>query len=353
LKQDARQAAFGILLLLIPILLFVYNDYLFFGFTSTLYYIVVVRVVFTLVSIATVVLLHRIKSPETYDRIILSWAIMGTLVLFLIQATRPAGFVPSFFADIIIIVTFYIVIPSRLYFRVGAGLIVTIGEIIVMNTLRAPFATTIAISTYVTYLFANLIGIFISVHLYRQRRGEFKILEEEIGLRAEVARLAELDELTGLYNRRKFLELAEKEAEKCKRYQRPFSFMMLDLDHFKTVNDTYGHQAGDTVLRSFADVVKNQIRNVDVMGRLGGEEFGIVLVETHLDAARVVAERIRQAVAGAHLHFTEKDSVAITVSIGLTEAANSDCVVDHIISKADTALYKVKEAGRDHVEIYN
>ncbi len=353
LRQDVRQATWGILLIMLACIIFSYSDYLFFGFTSAFYFMVTVRSVMVLASTSAMVVLQRIKNPKVYDWTILFWAMVGILVVFAIQAMRPAGNVQSFYIDIIILVTFYVIIPSGLPFRLAIGLILTLGDVIIINLLRGPIEPIVGNAIYSTYAMANLIGIFISVHLYRQRRGQFKILEEEMGLRAEVARLAELDELTGLYNRRKFLELAEKEAEKCKRYQRPFSFMMLDLDHFKTVNDTYGHQAGDTVLRSFADVVRNQIRNVDVMGRLGGEEFGIVLVETRLDAAKVVAERIRQAVAEAHLHFTEKDSVSITVSIGLTEAADSECIVDRIMSKADTALYKVKDGGRDHVAIYN
>jgi diguanylate cyclase (GGDEF)-like protein len=353
LASDIRHTIYGVLLVLIPVLLFAYTDYLLFGFASAFYYLTVVRLTFLLVCVVFILALRNVKDATSYDWLIFSLAILGTSFNFMIQTARPAWFVQGYVLDIVFIFCFYMVVQCRLLLRTVAALAFTMAGVILILMFRQPLNPLVANVIFFTYFAGNVAGLLVSVNLTRQRRGQFKILEEEMCLRADVARLAELDELTGLYNRRKFLELTEKEAEKCKRYQRPFSFMMLDLDHFKTVNDTYGHQAGDTVLRSFADVVKGQIRNVDVIGRLGGEEFGIVLVETRLDAARVVAERIRQAVAGSHLHFTEKDSVAITVSIGLTEAADSDCVVDHIMSKADTALYKVKGAGRDHVEIVN
>jgi len=260
--------------------------------------------------------------------------------------------VQSFFIDILIIITFFVVIPSGLLFKMAAALILTASEIFAILAFRDPMSLALTNTVFFTYLMGNAAGFFISVNIYRQRRDEFRVLEEEIGLHAEIARMAETDELTGLYNRRKFLELAEKEVIKCRRYDRPFSFMMLDLDHFKKVNDTYGHQAGDKVLMHFADLVKNQLRNVDILGRLGGEEFGIVLVETHLDDARTVAERIRQTLGTEGIHIDGGNSINVTVSIGLPEVSNADCMLDHVISQADTALYRVKKEGRDNVEVF-
>jgi len=102
----------------------------------------------------------------------------------------------------------------------------------------------------------------------------------------------------------------------------------------------------------FSDLVKNQLRNVDILGRLGGEEFGIVLVETHLDEARVVAERIRPTIGTEGIRVDPETAVNVTVSIGLTEVSNTNCMLDHVISQADTALYKVKKEGRDKVEVF-
>ncbi|MCX6007161.1 MAG: GGDEF domain-containing protein [Chloroflexi bacterium] len=352
LTDDVKQATWGILLIMIPLVFFAYNDYLFYHFTSTFYNLVIIRSVCLIASIVTVVALHKVKNPTGYDWIVFSWAVAGTLALVLIQASRPVEFVQSFFVDMLVIIMFFVVIPSGLLFRMGAALILTSAEILALLAFKEPLSQALANTVFFTFITGNFAGFFISIHMYRQRRNEFKILEEEVGLQAEIARMAEIDELTGLYNRRKFLELAEKEVIKCRRYERPFSFMMLDLDHFKTVNDTYGHQAGDKVLMHFADLVKNQLRNIDILGRLGGEEFGIVLVETHLNDAWIVAERIRQTLATEGIRIDRETSVNVTVSIGLTEVSNADCMLDHVISQADTALYKVKKEGRDKVEVF-
>jgi len=162
--------------------------------------------------------------------------------------------------------------------------------------------------------------------------------------------MAETDELTGLFNRRKFIELGEKQAALYKRYRRPSTFMFIDLDHFKSVNDTFGHQAGDAVLCYFADMLRKLLRTVDVVSRLGGEEFGIILVETPLDHAAVVAERIRDTMANSSIPFNS-GHIGVTVSIGMSEMSGEDCTLDAVISSADAALYRAKNTGRNKVEI--
>jgi len=241
LKDDVKQATWGILFLVVPLVFFIYNDYLFYQFTSTFYNLMLIRSFFLFASIGAVIALHKIESPTIYDWIVFLWAMAGTLALVLIQANRPSEFVQSFFIDILIIITFFVVIPSGLLFKMAAALILSASEIFAILAFRDPMSLALTNTVFFTYLMGNAAGFFISVNIYRQRRDEFRVLEEEIGLHAEIARMAETDELTGLYNRRKFLELAEKEVIKCRRYDRPFSFMMLDLDHFKKVNDTYGH----------------------------------------------------------------------------------------------------------------
>jgi diguanylate cyclase (GGDEF)-like protein len=352
LKDDVKQATWGILLIMIPLVFFAYNDYLFYHFTSTFYYLVIIRSACLIASIGVVLALHKVRDPTYYDWIVFSWGVAGTLALVMIQANRPVEFVQSFFVDMLVIIMFFVIIPSGILFKMVAALILTTAEILALLAFKEPLSQAVANTVFFTCLAGNFTGFFISLHMYRQRRNQFRILEEEIGLQTEIARMAEIDELTGLYNRRKFLELAENEVIKCRRYDRPFSFLMLDLDHFKKVNDTYGHQAGDKVLRHFAGLVKNQLRNVDILGRLGGEEFGIVLVETHLEDARTVAERIRQTLGTEGIHIDGGNSINVTVSIGLTEVSNADCMLDHVISQADTALYRVKKEGRDNVEVF-
>ena len=160
--------------------------------------------------------------------------------------------------------------------------------------------------------------------------------------------LATTDGLTGLSNRRHFLEQAEAQLRQALRYNQEFSFMMLDLDHFKRINDTHGHDAGDEVLRAVARTMREVMRGTDILGRLGGEEFGAVMPETGVEAARQVAERLRlgimeQPIAGP------SGFVRITASIGIAHLGSGQTALSDLMKKADLALYEAKNGGRNRI----
>ena len=178
-------------------------------------------------------------------------------------------------------------------------------------------------------------------------------LEREVAERqAAQARLVELattDGLTGLKNRRYFMETASQEFERARRYQTPLSLLMLDADHFKSVNDRYGHHIGDEVLKALARNGRRQLREVDLFARLGGEEFAMLLPQTDLNAARTVAERVRQNIAAQPV-AAEENTVYFTISIGLAQLEASTTSLDDLLRQADDALYQAKENGRNRVE---
>lgn len=166
----------------------------------------------------------------------------------------------------------------------------------------------------------------------------------------ELERLANFDSLTGLYNRRAILGKLPELINLAKRYKEDFSLSMLDIDHFKRVNDRYGHLTGDEVLEKIAALIHRNIRDTDIVGRYGGEEFIILLPQTDLSSAMVVAERIRNIIENAEMKDSTGNVFAITVSQGLSswEPGKDAC---SLISCADEALYKAKENGRNRVEI--
>jgi diguanylate cyclase (GGDEF)-like protein len=175
-----------------------------------------------------------------------------------------------------------------------------------------------------------------------------KEIEQRKLLEEELRKLATTDYLTGLFIRRQLFELGEKEISRAKRNGAPLSLMILDIDHFKSVNDTYGHAIGDEVLKCFAMTFQESLRSVDIICRFGGEEFVAILPETDTDLALDVAERLRQnveasilSVAGAGLRYT--------ISIGLTGLRVSDTLVNQLINRADEALYLAKNSGRNRV----
>jgi diguanylate cyclase (GGDEF)-like protein len=164
-------------------------------------------------------------------------------------------------------------------------------------------------------------------------------------------RLATTDALTSLNNRRHFLELADTEWARFQRYQRPLSMLMLDIDHFKSINDTFGHASGDQAIVAVAHRFKTSQRASDIVGRLGGEEFGILLPETDASQAMIAAERIRKQVAARPL-MTRHPERIVTISIGIAAATVSMSGIEALMEAADKALYEAKTGGRNRTVIY-
>lgn len=167
----------------------------------------------------------------------------------------------------------------------------------------------------------------------------------------ELAVLATTDSLTGIYNRRAFTEIGEKYLESAKRSQGDLSFLMLDIDHFKEINDSHGHQVGDVVLINFSRQIQVLLRKSDVYGRIGGEEFGILLFDTDIAQAEILAERIRKRIAQMETCVEEK-LLTITVSIGVSSLSQGEHdTLLSLESRADEALYTAKNGGRDRIAI--
>ncbi|MFQ5407964.1 MAG: GGDEF domain-containing protein, partial [Anaerolineales bacterium] len=162
--------------------------------------------------------------------------------------------------------------------------------------------------------------------------------------------LARVDSLTGLINRRHSFEIAEQEFQRARRYKRPLAVIMLDLDHFKRVNDTHGHAVGDEVLQAVAQRCRQNLREIDTLGRYGGEEFLVVMPEVELAHARQAAERLRSCVAGAPLE-TEIGPVALTISLGVAVLTAAHADLPPLVKAADAALYAAKEGGRNRVVV--
>ena len=164
----------------------------------------------------------------------------------------------------------------------------------------------------------------------------------------EIYRLMTVDGLTDLHNKRYFTEAMEKEFSRAKRYERTFSLVLFDLDHFKKINDTFGHLAGDSVLRQLGALVKGRVRHTDIPCRTGGEEFAIILPEVSRDGAVLLAEKVRKAVEESHFRF-EGTVIPVTVSLGVTEWVPEAKEVDDLVRLADEKLYEAKRSGRNQV----
>lgn len=168
-------------------------------------------------------------------------------------------------------------------------------------------------------------------------------------LEKELEKFATTDPLTGAKNRRSFLDLFERELKRSKRYDNPLALLLMDIDHFKQVNDNYGHDIGDKVLKLLVAKSYSVLRDSDIFARWGGEEFIILLPETDLQQASAAAERLRGTLAKSELVNNKGANINFTVSIGFTMIENKNILIDEIIKKADNALFMAKKQGRNRV----
>ena len=190
---------------------------------------------------------------------------------------------------------------------------------------------------FIAYLFLATLICALSV-------GSFWIYERG---KRKLQTQANLDQVTGIYNRHKFLELAAKEIARSTRYANPVSILLFDLDHFKRVNDTYGHTAGDQVLRQIGGILAASLRDIDVFARWGGEEFIVLLPETTAAQALIVAERLRRNTA----EYCFGNVGQVTISIGVAERTTEEAMAQ-LVHNADEAMYQAKRAGRNRVVVY-
>jgi diguanylate cyclase (GGDEF)-like protein len=198
-------------------------------------------------------------------------------------------------------------------------------------------------------------GLFLSFMVIILTSVGFLVLQKD-HVEAEATKLAVTDPLTGTFNRRTFLELAEKEISRARRSKEPLSLVLFDLDHFKAINDKYGHPAGDHVLKRFVQVAKMCLRQEDLLVRYGGEEFCLLLPQTNTNDAATMAERIRGATEYSSFSFVDGKStrpINVTVSGGVAQLGDDpDEDIDALIARADEAMYAAKEAGRNQIAVF-
>jgi len=201
----------------------------------------------------------------------------------------------------------------------------------------------------ITALFVSIIVAAILVLLIKELRKNERTLNE---LNRRFFDLSIRDDLTDVYNRRYFYEKLEEEIKRSERYGTVLSLIMLDIDYFKHYNDTHGHQAGDSVLRDVALLLRNNVREQDLVARYGGEEFAIILPETGKQVAGKLAERIRGCLSAQAFYFKETlQSGKLTISLGVATFPEDAKSLNDLVEMADRALYKAKEKGRNRVAL--
>jgi diguanylate cyclase (GGDEF)-like protein len=300
-----------------------------------------------LVGVPTAFVLNRTRDLKVYDRALLAIMVLAVALVLLADSRRPPEFQGQAAIDVVLLLSIYLVVPNPLTVRTGLALSFTAVSLILLFVKHASPVTFN--SALAVHLSANVLGFIISSRLYSHRRLQFKAQTEEKLAREELRRLATTDALTGVNNRRALIQHGLEEFARSHRYNRPYSILIIDIDDFKQVNDTYGHAAGDEVLRQFARQVAGRMRRQDIFGRLGGEEFAMLLPETRLHDALTVSERLRHMCAESTYKLEGGDEVRVTLSIGLVERTEEDGSFDSLQKRADDMLYRAKQTGRNCV----
>jgi diguanylate cyclase (GGDEF)-like protein len=348
LKNDIAQSILSLIVASVSILGMLRLDAWYFGDRPDLLALLAVfRIGFVFLTVVIVFAITKIRKVRLYDRLVLGWVFCTILFLVLSNFTRPANYL-STASDIIVPFAIYVLSPFKVFYSIALAFGFSMGTLYVDHFFKTGVDPILLSAATSAQIVVHALGLGSALQIQSYRRRSFKAYMKEKDAKEMVSYLANIDPLTKSMTRRQFFNIAESEFLRFSRYHRPFSVLVLDLDRFKDVNDTYGHHAGDLVLRSFSLVALEQKRAQDTFGRIGGEEFGLLLPETNLVQAKVVAERIQKTWQNSPVNL---DGVPIysTVSIGVAEAGTDDKFLDDLLRRGDQMMYKAKERGKNQV----
>lgn len=349
-KSDVRQASLNLLICLSSNLLFIFNDFQMMGASIQFYQYLIARLSFTLSILCSVLVLQKSRSIATYDRTLLFTVIVYMLFgTYMSTNCAPQLRTMQTSIDLLMICGAYVLFATKLITMLLATVPLTFsalfnhwsGEGIVSSS--TPFLIII-------FLTANFFGLVFYAYVHNSRRQEYKVRLEELAACENYRRLATIDDLTGIFNRRKLLKLAKKEFNHFLCTAQPLSVVLIDIDYFKKLNDTYGHLTGDKILTIFTTFISNKIRSTDIWGRIGGEEFVLILPNTTSEEAKNISEHFRLDTNNLRV-LANGVSIEITISIGVTNANTTDSALHKVLQRADIALYQAKQAGRNKVVV--
>lgn len=348
LQIDKAQSVLGMIIAGVGIFSMLWMDRLLFtGSPGLISGMLIARSCYVLITALFIYAVGQTNRVRIFDRLILGWLSLTVLFMLIFNFIRPVGYQSTAF-DAIVIFSIYALSPLQLRQNILLVLGYTTGTLLINYFFKLgvdPLTLNVAVSAQVI---VHVLGLGSALQMQSYRRKSFKAYIDERDAKEMVAYLANIDPLTKSLTRRHFFNIAESEFMRFSRYRRPLSVLVIDADSFKEINDAHGHHAGDIVLRSLSLVALEQKRAQDTFGRLGGEEFGLILPETSLAQAKIVADRI-QSVWEKTPSNLDGMLIRSTVSIGVAEAQAEDKTFDDVLRRADLRMYKAKEQGRNQV----
>lgn len=304
------------------------------------------------------------KTYPTMEKIFTGLAIGAFVFTLLLSQNVPYATVASniFFSVSLIIIIYAAIMVKKNGFKTATYYLIALMLYLPSMAMMAMNFNTFLDNTDLTR-YSFLGGAFFEIFLFtliltnrykdiRKLNNLLVVKTNELeNLRGELEKESVTDFLSGLYNRRYFFEISHNSYSRAQRYNKELSVVMIDIDNFKAINDTYGHQSGDTVIQTISQIIQNLLRDADTPARYGGEEFIILLPNTTKDESFHMAERIRQKIESTTVNFLDANKHNITVSIGITQLDfKNDANVEQVILRADAALYKAKDNGKNRIE---
>ena len=304
------------------------------------------RIIASLFFIGFLGLTYGGAAERRFPPLFILYALDFAVSLAGVIALSPLGFTQRL-PGILFYVGAFLVISPTVGWAIAAYLILFVAANAAMLLLDVPLnARLIADGFLLSWIVtATAIGFYFDF----RRRHQFRLARDLSRERKTLRRLATIDPLTGVANRRYFMTLLKREGESARRHERALAVAMLDIDYFKRLNDTYGHDAGDRALRAFAKIIGKRLRESDLFARLGGEEFAIALPETDLDEAVGIADRLRERLSRMNITL-DGVRLEMTMSVGVALWRPTDSNVDAVVKRADAALYEAKRDGRNRVK---
>ena len=349
LEGDKARSALSVIVFLIANISLLGVDYLLYQDRQGLFvWMAWYRGGFTAVTALFLFFIHRASSIKNFDALAFVWLFLLAIYLILFNFTRPADYLTTAF-DIMFALGVYLLSPLPFKYTLAIAASFSISVLMVDCLYKEPlnFQLFVAIAAQII---SHLLGLPAALQIESYRRRAFKFFTEEKEAREMANYLVRTDTLTRSHSRQYLLSLVEIEFYRFMRYKHPLSILYMDIDHFKKINDRHGHHVGDEALRAFTKVVLNEKRAQDALGRLGGEEFALLLPETDLAGAKLMAQRIQKAWADTPIEVDDH-FIHSTVSIGAVTASEEDKSFEKLLHRADALMYKAKRRGRNRVAI--
>lgn len=338
---DREQWRFAIVLWSVGMLIFLAYDFALYGTESTVYPLALPRLVMILGSMLLWLKLPRMSYVRA-ERWVVGWVTLICAHAIVHELMRPRDYFGHYPFQVMAVLVFFAAVPLAWIKQLALISAYFAAALVVLYVYKRP-PTMVYVSSTTLLLLATLVcGTLISRRMHQYRVAALMAhlkLEEQ----------ARTDSLTGVANRRAFMDHVALDVTRCAQEHMPLAILMIDIDNFKLVNDQYGHEGGDRLLRAFADRVSQTVGDGERFARLGGEEFCLAIPRCALDEAQGVAERLRRLVRDAP--FTAGGQAhSVTVSIGVSQLHDGETTIDPTLRRADSALYRAKQLGRDRIE---